>query len=420
MKVDITIVGGGIAGLWSLARLRQLGFRVILIENNSLGGEQSCASQGIIHGGTKYALKGVLSRSALSIQAMPQIWRDCLEGHGELDLSAVKILSQHQYLWTSSDIGTQLTGFFASKLMQSKMQLLSEKDYPDFFLKQLAETRHQQNVQFSGKVYQLNEPVVNTQQLISTLAAQNKDAIFKLDTKKIRQNPDKSYSLTSVNNIQIDTQCLIFAAGNQNRRLHEICQQNNKQSLLGAFPAMQQRPLQMVMLKGEDLPRLYAHRLGIRSSPLLTITSHQQQQSGERIWYLGGEISEKYTDLPAEDLINIAKKELAHYMPWVSLENTQWSTLKINRAEPATKNGLRPDNPYSVNHQNIITAWPVKLTMTPMMVDHIIHLIKNSKIESRKDTKFYDSLASSVLADYQRYDICDFPWDKEVKWFDYS
>ena len=86
LNVDVVIFGGGIAGLWLLDRLRQAGYQTLLLENKSLGAGQTRFSQGIIHGGTKYALTGKLTASSESIFAMPQIWRDCLQGKGEVDL----------------------------------------------------------------------------------------------------------------------------------------------------------------------------------------------------------------------------------------------------------------------------------------------------------------------------------------------
>ena len=58
---DIIIFGGGIAGLWLLGRLREAGYSALLLESRALGGVQTSASQGIVHGGTKYALTGKLT-----------------------------------------------------------------------------------------------------------------------------------------------------------------------------------------------------------------------------------------------------------------------------------------------------------------------------------------------------------------------
>jgi len=102
LSVDISIFGGGIAGLWALARLRQAGYQAVLFQQGAFGGVQTLASQGIIHGGSKYALTGKLTAASQAIADMPGIWRDCLSGTGELDLSAVSLpvsayLLQYQF-----------------------------------------------------------------------------------------------------------------------------------------------------------------------------------------------------------------------------------------------------------------------------------------------------------------------------------
>ena len=50
----------------------------------SLGGEQTIKSQGIIHGGAKYALHGALTGASEAIADMPRRWREALAGDGEL------------------------------------------------------------------------------------------------------------------------------------------------------------------------------------------------------------------------------------------------------------------------------------------------------------------------------------------------
>ena len=61
LKPDILILGGGIAGLWLINRLNAAGYQCLLLESHTLGGDQTLASQGIIHGWLKYALGCSLS-----------------------------------------------------------------------------------------------------------------------------------------------------------------------------------------------------------------------------------------------------------------------------------------------------------------------------------------------------------------------
>ena len=67
VQVDVAIFGGGVAGLWTLSLLRNQGYNAVLFENNTLGGGQTRYAQGIIHGGTKYALTGKLTASSEAI-----------------------------------------------------------------------------------------------------------------------------------------------------------------------------------------------------------------------------------------------------------------------------------------------------------------------------------------------------------------
>src|SRR5262245_13686728 len=71
---DIIICGGGIAGLWLANTLTQAQYNVILIERDRLGAGQTLASQGMIHGGQRYVLKGALTPRATAISRMPERW----------------------------------------------------------------------------------------------------------------------------------------------------------------------------------------------------------------------------------------------------------------------------------------------------------------------------------------------------------
>src|SRR3990167_179462 len=170
-STDIVIFGGGIAGLWLLNRLRAVGYSALLLESGALGGGQTVKSQGIIHGGMKYALTGTLTSEAVEMADMPDIWRACLEGRGELDLSAVPVLSTHQYLWSPQKFASRLTGFLAGAALASKVESVDKKDYPVIF----------QNPAFKGEVYALNEMVIDVPVLIRELAKANQDAVYQIE-----------------------------------------------------------------------------------------------------------------------------------------------------------------------------------------------------------------------------------------------
>src|SRR3990167_7434350 len=109
-RADVVIFGGGIAGLWTLHTLLQRGYKAILLEAHEFGSGQTIKSQGIIHGGLKYALNGNLSAASQALQNMPKFWQQCLNGQGAIDLSATEVLSDHQAMWSIN----RLTGGAAS------------------------------------------------------------------------------------------------------------------------------------------------------------------------------------------------------------------------------------------------------------------------------------------------------------------
>ena len=123
--LDVIVLGAGIAGLWLLTRLRAAGYAAALIETDRIGAGQTRCAQGIIHGGTKYALTGKIGGASETIAAMPAFWRACLAGEGEVDLRGVHVLSDHQYLWSTGAITSRMSAFFASHAMRSRTAALA-------------------------------------------------------------------------------------------------------------------------------------------------------------------------------------------------------------------------------------------------------------------------------------------------------
>lgn len=404
-KVDIAIIGGGIAGLWTLARLCQLGYQAILLEADSLGCVQSGASQGIIHGGTKYALTGKLTHSAQAITDMPQRWQACLDGHGEVELSKAKQLSQHQYLWSNKSLAAKLTGFFASKVMSSRMQRLSAEHYVAPF----------NQAGFSGELYQLDESVLDIQSVIETIREQYAECIFQsdIDTIAAVQSSDTSvgqycYQLQPTDGISIHAQSIVLTAGAGNEKLLA--------SMSFTQPEMQRRPLLMPMLKASKsiLPRMYAHCLGASALPKMTITAHSLGDNSEQtVWYLGGEIAEQGVGRTIEEQTQRASQELKILMPWMDFSQCQWAALAIDRAEPKMSDGSRPVEPAVFTEQGIITAWPVKLAMAPIMADKVVQAITSLNIKKNSQTAVLHNIKKGSMIQAKTSQL---PWEKVDKW----
>ena len=89
---DALFLGGGISGLSILNRFQALGYRACLIEKEALGMGQSIASQGILYLGQKYRLSGRVDGITRQLRDMPPIWRACLAGRGEVDLTTERVL----------------------------------------------------------------------------------------------------------------------------------------------------------------------------------------------------------------------------------------------------------------------------------------------------------------------------------------
>ena len=352
LSTDVLIVGGGVAGLWLNARLRRLGFATLLVDKGTLGGGQSVKSQGIIHGGTKYALSGALTGASEAIADMPRRWREALEGKGELDLSGVRLLSDAHYLWSPGTLAGNLTSFFASKAVRSRVGQVKGDELPPAL----------QHPRFKGKVYRLSELVLDVPSLIARLAELAGDSLLACQRIEPLLDDNELVGLR-VDGRGIRAQRIVFSAGGGTAELLA--------SLGLQQPAMQRRPLHMVILKAPTLKPLYAHCLGGGTKPRITVTSHPTAD-GEWVWYLGGDLAE--ADGVARDeatQIAAAKKELAELVPWIDLSSAQWATLRIDRAEPAQSALARPDNAFLAEQGRLLVGWPTKLALSPDFSDRV-------------------------------------------------
>lgn len=392
-STDVVICGGGIAGLWLLARLRQQGYQALLIESAALGAGQTRYAQGIIHGGTKYALTGAVSGSSEAIAAMPPLWRACLDGDGEIDLRAARLMSDHQYLWSTASITSRMAGFFASKMMRSRIAPLDSKDYPAVF-------RHRD---FRGQVYRLEEPVLDTAALVHALALPHESDIWRGAVIGAMRNAENGELLLTVadgeRQVVMATRRLVLTAGRGNAALLQLLRHD--------APQMQTRPLKMVMVRGNLPQGVYAHCLGASTNPRITISTHYDAQ-GRTVWYLGGDLAEEGVRRSDAEQLAAARHELAMLLPWIDFAQCEFATLDIDRAEPRMPDGRRPDDVYADERDGVITAWPTKLAFAPRLAARVMDMLQTAHIMPNTDA------GAQPQWPFPGYALL--PWQEESSW----
>jgi len=159
---------------------------------------------------------------------------------------------------------------------------------------------------------------------------------------------------------------------------------------------------------------MYAHCLGASALPKMTITAHSLDDNiDQTVWYLGGEIAEQGVGRSIDEQTQRARQELQSLMPWMDFSQCQWSALAIDRAEPKMPDGSRPVEPAVFTEQGVITAWPVKLAMAPIMVDKVVQEIASLKIKKNAQAAMIHNTKTGSMKQAKTSQL---PWQKVDKW----
>ncbi|MFN0012247.1 MAG: FAD-dependent oxidoreductase [Phycisphaerales bacterium] len=364
IPTDVLVIGGGIAGLWTLAALCRRGINALLLEHAALGSGQTIWSQGIIHGGVKYALTGAATDAARAISKMPEVWRACLAGQGEVDLRGVTPLSESQVLWTTPGVVSRFAAAVASRAIRTPVRSLALADRPAIF--GLAPR--------GTDVYEVPEPVLGVADVLAALRQAHHgqllriERVLSIDESSVRNAARRVRVAASAPGgaaQEFHCRALVLTAGAGNEALAH----------LAGFPSpadlMQRRPLHMVMARG-PLPTLYGHCLAASTTPRLTITTLAGRQEDERVWLIGGGLAEEGVgrDDAAQRLA--AAAELRSCLPWIDFSKVQLACGRIDRAEGRTADGARPDEPVIRTHGAVLAAWPTKLALAPVLAERVI------------------------------------------------
>lgn len=392
MRVDAVIFGGGVAGMWLLDRLSRDGAQVLLLESSALGSGQTIAAQGIIHGGLKYTLQGLLTKSARHIRGMPAVWRDALLGRIAPNLSRTQLRADCCHLWQTDSLSSK-AGMLGARIgLQIQPEMLQGEERP-------AALAH-----VPGSVARLAEQVISPASFLEDLFDQYRDRILQIDPLNGLRFETRSPG--EVTSIHLSSSCgqslsfaprqVIFTAGSGNSRLRQMVGLD--------AGVMQRRPLHMVLVRG-DLPELNGHCVD-GAKTRVTITSDIDSQQC-RVWQVGGQIAEDGVGLDPKTLTQRAKRELAAVLPGVHLDGVEWSTHTVDRAEGLTSDGTRPDTLQVLCAGNVTTGWPTKMALAPALALEIA-----SRVQPSDHRLLFDT---SSFADWPRPSIAAPPWEESTR-----
>jgi glycerol-3-phosphate dehydrogenase len=348
--LDCVLIGGGIAALWTLDALDEAGFSCVLVEPWRLGGGQTLWSQGIIHGGTKYSLSGLLHPGAGAVSEMPGRWLESLAGRKRPDLRGVTVLSPETWLWRTGSIASRLGMLGARLALRTRPEEVAPAERP-------ALLRH------AAEVHRLGEPCLDTRSLVAAfLGRHGSRMVAASGPESIAFAPDGDRTAISLvtaaaEPMRLRARLVILAAAGGNDRFR---------AALGLSPCSQRRPLHMGLVRGpaDRLPHFFGHCVD-GAATRVTITS-ARDAAGRTAWQVGGKIAEEGVGLESPEFLRRLRAELAGTLPELDPGPLEFASYRGDRVESRTAGGTRPDDASLVDdHAAVVTLFPTKLALAP-------------------------------------------------------
>lgn len=393
-KADIIIFGAGVAGLWLHHRFSKAGYNSLLLETDAIGGQQSIASQGILHSGLKYTLAGKVNKLAQSISAMPDRWRAAMQHYSgaEVDLTRAAMMAPSQLLMIPDGFMGGLIKIVTEKTLGNGVTDIPRDDWPDG----IAQSG------FKGRLVSMGEPVLNAASVMRALAEPYQRSIRRIDMDFTSFDQDDAGDISSIwidDEHEIKAQHVIFTAAASNAKIARM---------LGHDEGLktQARPLLMGMLRPAPFD-CFAHLVGPSDKPVATITTHYDHNK-QRVWYVGAAVAERAKEDDPRKVRKAMMDALKKYMPAIDVSHFEWATLPIDRIEGASEtDGWMPDTPTVHRAGNAFYCWPTKLTFAPMLGDKLAEFLPAPQGVKAADWSFLEEAPFAPL-----------PWDALERWND--
>ncbi len=344
IRIDALVVGGGVAGLFTLDALVRAGRNALLVERHALGLGQTTSSQGILHAGVKYALGGVAGDDAEEAAAAASLWKAMLAGLDSPDLSGLRTLASHEFLWRTAGL-LGAAGMLGARLaLQTRPEVVAQAERPAW----LTGVR--------GEVFRLGEVVIDPRDLLDRLRAPHAERVALGEVTALTAQGSSAAVTVAMPEgpLRIQASQVFLTAGEGNEALLALAGQQ-------ANEPMQRRPLRQAMVQGR-LPWVFGHCID-GAKTRVTVTSDETSRGV--VWHVGGELAERGPALDEAAFLDHARRELMACLPGADLRGAEFSSYLVQRAEPRTTSGRRPASVHVRATGPLVTLWPVKLVMAP-------------------------------------------------------
>ena len=347
--MDAAIVGAGVGGLWLANLLVNRGLAVAVCDGAPVGGVQTIASQGVIHGGLKYGF----AHTPTALTEMPARWRRCLAGDGEIDLSQVPTTAERMHLFSAAS-DARVRALVAGHLLAGRAERLNASATPPF--------DHAKR----GVLLALEDFVVDVPALVRALAAPLRGRIIHhAVTADALVHCHNRLRRIEVPGYDIDANVYLFAAGTGNARLLRAA------GFADVTPV--RRPLRQTTVWLDEPARLFAHCLTkmVGAEPEMTITSHG------RSLYIGGKVASEGVRRDHHSQVAMVRRLLGELFPNIDLTSAKFATCLVDRAEPRA-GGIRPSSDaFALRRGNCVLCWPLKLSLAPRLGDLVLGLLED-------------------------------------------
>jgi hypothetical protein len=122
-------------------------------------------------------------------------------------------------------------------------------------------------------------------------------------------------------------------------------------------------------------------------------------------------VTEDGVGMETEEFLRHARRELAAVLPGFSHDGLEWTEFCVDRAERSTVSGQMPGDVQIVRDGSVLTAWPTKLVMAPLLSRRILEMLE---LQTRdEDSKWREQLDAIR---WPSPDIAQPPWERDLAW----